>query len=81
MGIQLTIRLFGTLSSRLPEYSHTKGLLIEAPDGVTPEEVLKRLKIPLSHAGLISCDNKSIGYDTPLTDKAVISFFSPMAGG
>jgi len=81
MGIQLTIRLFGTLSSQIPDYSHTKGFVIEVQDGVTPKKVLKRMKIPLSHIGLIIYNNKAIQYDTPLAGKANISFFSPISGG
>jgi hypothetical protein len=81
VSIQLTIRLFGTLSLRTSDYNHTKGLLIEAPEGATPKELLRRMNISPSRIGLISCENKAIQYDTPLNDKAVVSFFSLMSGG
>ena len=81
MTIQLTIRLFGTLSSGIPDYNHKKGVLVDAPDDVTPEDLLKDLKIPLSHIGLISRENQAIQRDTPLADQMTIHFFSLVSGG
>lgn len=81
MTIQLTVRLFGTLSLKVPDYDHKNGLIVDAPDGVTPENLLKDLQIPLSHVGLISHENHAIQRDTLLTDKMTISFFSLVCGG
>ncbi len=81
MTIRLTIRLFGTLSSKVLDYDHEKGLRVDVPDDVTPEALLKDLKIPLSHIGLISNGSQSIKLGTPLTDKMSISFFSLISGG
>jgi len=81
MTIRLTIRLFGTLSLRVPDYDHKKGIIVDAPDGITPGYVLSHLQIPLSHIGLISHKNQAIRRDTRLVDKMTISFFSPVYGG
>ncbi|MCF6248927.1 MAG: hypothetical protein L3J69_16450 [Desulfobacula sp.] len=81
MAIQLTIHLFGTLSSKVPNYDHKKGLLVDAPDAVTPEDLLKDLKIPLTHIGFVSDGRQAIQFDTPLTDKMNVSFFSLISGG
>ena len=81
LTIRLTVRLFGILSFRMPDYNHTKGLHFEVPEGVTPEDLLNNMKIPLSHVGLISCENRSIQKDFQLADKSTISFFSPLSGG
>ena len=81
MTIRLTIRLFGTLSLQVPDYDHKKGIIVDAPDGVTPEDLLTHLQIQLSHIGLICYENQAIQRDTPLTDGMTISFFSPVYGG
>ena len=81
LTIRLTIRLFGTLSLQVPGYDHKKGLIIDAPCGVTPLDVLADLQIPISHVGLISHDNRAIQQDTPLKDQMTISFFSLAGGG
>jgi len=81
MTIQLTIQLFGTLGSRVPEYDHENGVQVSAPDGVTPEDLIKDLKIPLTHVGFISDGSCAIQLDTPLTDKMSISFYSLISGG
>ena len=81
MTIQLTIKLFGTLSLGVPDYDHEKGVVIDAPDGITPEGLLTDLQIIPSHVGLISYKNRAIQQDTHLSDGMVISFFSPISGG
>ncbi|MCD4677362.1 MAG: hypothetical protein K8S18_15425 [Desulfobacula sp.] len=81
MPIRLTIRLFATLSLRVPDYDHKKGILVDAPYGVTPADLLKDMKIPLSHIGFISDGNKAIAQDTLLADKMTVSFFSLVSGG
>ncbi len=81
MTIRLTIYLFGTLSSKVPNYNHKNGIAIDAVDGVTPEDLLKNLKIPLNHIGLISDGSSSIELVTRLTDKMSVSFFSLISGG
>lgn len=81
MTIQLTIRLFGTLSSKVPDYDHEKGLCVDVADNVTPEDLAKNLKIPLNHIGLISDGSAAIKLDTQLTDNMNINFFSLISGG
>lgn len=81
MTIQLTIRLFGTLSSRVPDYDHNTGIRVDAPDDTTPEDLLKDLKIPLAHIGFVSDGSQAIQLGTCLTDKMSVSFFSLISGG
>lgn len=81
MTVQLTIWLYGTLSFKVPDYNHKNGLPIEAPDDVTPEDLLEDLKIPLSHVGLISDGSQAIQLGTRLTDKMSVSFYSLISGG
>ena len=79
--MQLTIRLYGTLSSKVPDYDHEKGFQVDVPDDVTPEDLAKDLKIPLTHIGFISDGTQSLKLETCLTDKMTISFFSLISGG
>ncbi|MEN8210298.1 MAG: hypothetical protein ABFR31_01155 [Thermodesulfobacteriota bacterium] len=81
MTVKLTIKLFGTLGLKIPDYNHDKGIMIDAPDNVTPADLLKDLQVPLSHVGFISCENRSIKADTPLSDGMVIHFYSLVSGG
>ena len=81
MSIRLTIYLFGTLGSKVPEYDHNEGIRADKPDGVTPADLLNDLKIPLNHVGFISDGKKSIQLDALLTDKMSISFYSLISGG
>jgi len=81
MTIQLTIRLFGTLSSKVPDYNHEKGLRVNVADNVTPKNLANELKIPLNHIGFISDGSTAIKFDTLLTDNMCVSFFSMISGG
>ena len=81
MTIQLMVYLFGTLSSRVPDYDHAKGIQMDAPDHATPEDLLETLKIPLTHIGFISDGSCAIPLDARLTDKMSISFYSLISGG
>lgn len=81
MALQLTIRLFGTLSLRVPDYNPKTGIVIVVPDGVTPEDILKKLQIPLSHVGFISDGHRTLKRDSLLLDGMGINFFSLISGG
>ena len=81
MGIQLTIRLFGTLSLKVPDYDHKRGIVVNAPDSITSEKLLKGIKIPLSHIGVISDGKQAIQRDAYLTNGMTINFFSLLSGG
>lgn len=81
MSIKLTIWLYGTLSSKVPKYDYQEGIIVDKPDNVTPEDLLKDLKIPLTHVGLISDGTKSIPLDAPLEDNMSIKFYSLISGG
>ncbi|WP_300461661.1 MoaD/ThiS family protein [Desulfobacula sp.] len=81
MTIRVTIRLFGTLSLKVPDYEHKKGLIVHLPDDATPEDLLKRLQLPPSHVGLISHENQAIQRNTRLKDGMTIGLFSPVYGG
>ncbi len=79
--MQLTVRLFGTLSLRVTDYNHKTGIAIEVPDGVTPEDILKHLRIPMTHIGLISDGNRPLKHDNILTDGMTVHVFSLISGG
>ncbi len=81
MTMRLTIRLFGTLSSKMPGYNHEKGLHVDVADNVTPEDLAIDLKIPLNHIGLISDGNGAIKLNTQLADNMCINFYSMISGG
>jgi len=79
--IRLAIQLFGTLSLKVLDYDHEKGIIVDVPDNITPEDLLRDMQIPLSHIGLISCENQAIQRDALLIDGMTISFFSLVSGG
>jgi hypothetical protein len=81
MTVQLTVRLFGTLSLRVTDYNHKTGIPVVVPDGVTPEDILKKLQIPLSHVGVISDGHSTLKRDSLLWDGMEINFFSLISGG
>lgn len=81
MTIRLTIKLFGTLSARVPDYNHQTGICVDAPDDATPEDLLNDLSIPLSHIGIISDGRHFLQKDCGLNEGMTISFFSLVSGG
>ncbi len=81
MTIQLSIRLFGTLGSKVPDYDHEKGLVVDVADNITPEDLAKELKIPLNYIGFISDGSAAIKLDARLTNKMNVNFFSLISGG
>ncbi len=81
MTLKLTIRLFGTLSFRVPGYNHKTGIIVIAGDDTTPEEILKCLRIPLTHIGVISDGKHPLKRDNALTDGMTIHVFSLISGG
>lgn len=79
--MQVTIKLFGTLGSKVQDYDHHTGIIADVPNHCTPADLLKDLQVPLSHVGLIIVDNRPIQQNTPLSDGMTISFFSLVSGG
>lgn len=81
MTIRLTIKLYGTLGLKVPDYDHLNGIQLEVPQGTTPADLLNDLQVPLSHVGLISRDGKILKPDTVLGNQMTINFFSLISGG
>ena len=81
MAVRLIVRLFGTLSMKVSDYDHKKGIIFNAPEGVTPADLLKDLQVPVSHIGFISNGTSGLQLDSRLEDQMTVHFFSLVSGG
>lgn len=81
MTMRLVIRLFGTLSLKVPDYDHEKGIVFDVPEGVTPADLLNDLQVPVSHVGFISDGKSGLQLDSRIENPMTIHFFSLISGG
>ena len=77
MDIHISLRLFASLSQRMPE-NHNK---FPVPPGTTVGEVLSSLGIPEDDARLIFVNSRRAELTSILKDGDRMGIFSPVGGG
>lgn len=79
--IKVTVKLYGTLRSRVQEYDVQKGLEIEINEGSSYKDIVMQLHLPLDEARLIIVNGISKQIDNIAVTGEEINLFLPLGGG
>ena len=79
--MKLRVKLFGLLPSHFPGYNPEKGMEIDIPDGARVEDLLARLEISKSEAGIAIVNGLPLKSDSQLEEGMCVSLFPLVSGG
>jgi sulfur carrier protein ThiS len=79
--MKIEVHLYATLTRYIPEDVRNEDRSIEVPDGVTIEEVLETLKVPLDHVKLVFVDGVRANLKSELKPGSRLGVFPPVGGG
>jgi sulfur carrier protein ThiS len=79
--MQVTVKLFGTLSRQMDDYNHKKGLMIELPKGAQVSELIKTLGLESARIGMVCINNQKVKPEDILPTDAEVSVYQPICGG
>ncbi len=83
--MQITLKLYATLSEYLPEGSKKHRTLVEVPGDDTPHSVIEKFKVPRERAHLVLLNGVYLQFeerDKPVfKDGDTLAIWPPVAGG
>lgn len=79
--MELTVKLYGTLSRPFESYNHQDGLGVSILPGGSIHDLLVHLNLPPRGIGMIFMDGRPVKKDTRLKEGAQIRIFQPIFGG
>lgn len=79
--MKVTIKLFATLRSYLPEDSGGKSCQMEMDEGSTVGQLLDELNVPQTPSLIILVNAVHGGKDSILNNGDTVAVFPPLAGG
>jgi sulfur carrier protein ThiS len=79
--MKMSVKLFGTLRERFPDYRHQDGIEVEVPDGATAKELLFLLKIPESNGAVVAMEGRILKRDDKMQHGAQVYVFQAIHGG
>jgi molybdopterin converting factor small subunit len=75
------VKLFATLRRYHPAGETNEPAVVELADGATVADLLARLGILPSHAGMVISRDEKLALHAPLVDGQEVILFPPIAGG
>lgn len=83
--MRVTLKLYATLSDRLPPEAHNNALVLEVPEATTPAQLIEQHKLPPEMVHLVLCNgiylNKEERSRTDLKENDILAIWPPIAGG
>ena len=79
--MKVRVKLYGTLSQRLPGYQPSQGIEVEIPDGATARDLLALLDIPDSQEATIVAEGRVLKADDRIRCGVPVSVFQVISGG
>ncbi|MDD4802861.1 MAG: MoaD/ThiS family protein [Syntrophomonas sp.] len=79
--MEITLRLFWTLSKYSADIQNGKRMHITVPDDARVRDLIEELKIPVQEVGLIVLNGSLGKIESILNDKDDVQFFPPIEGG
>ena len=79
--MKMSVKLFGTLRERFPDYRHQQGIEVEVPDGATTKDLLSFLKISESSGAVVAIEGRILKRDDKMQHGAQVHVFQAIHGG
>jgi sulfur carrier protein ThiS len=79
--MKMSVKLFGTLRERFPDYRHQQGIEVEVPDGATAKDLLSHLKISESNGAVVAIEGRILKRDDKMQHGAQVYVFQAIHGG
>jgi sulfur carrier protein ThiS len=79
--ITVTVKLYGTLPRRYPNYDDDKGLTITLEQGARVADLTRKLHINAEDTGVIAIEGRVARPHEPLCDGALVRIFQVAHGG
>jgi sulfur carrier protein ThiS len=79
--MKVRVKLYGTLSQRVPGYQHSQGIEVEIPEGATVQDLLARLEISESRGAVVIAEGRVLGADDEMRSGVAVSVVQTIQGG
>lgn len=79
--MKMTVKLFGTLRQRFPDYRHQQGIEVEIPDGATAKDLLSLLKISESNGAVVAVEGRILKREDKMQNGMQVYVFQAIHGG
>jgi sulfur carrier protein ThiS len=79
--MNVTVKLFGDLKRKIPDYKPEKGLEMEIPEGSKVADLLALLRIPTSPGATVIMEGRVLPLEERLSQGSLINLFHVMYGG
>jgi sulfur carrier protein ThiS len=79
--MKVRVKLYGTLSLRVPGYQHSQGIEMELPEGATVNDLFTLLEISKSQGIVVMIDGRIRKADDKIPGGVHAKVFQPMHGG
>jgi sulfur-carrier protein len=83
--MRVTLKLYATLSDRLPPGTQQNALILDVPEETTPAQLIEQHKLPLEMVHLVLRNGVYLNKDersrTSLKENDILAIWPPIAGG
>ncbi|MGA2526059.1 MAG: MoaD/ThiS family protein [Smithellaceae bacterium] len=79
--MNVTVKLFGDLKRKIPDYSPENGLEMDIPEGSKVADLLALLGIPTSPGTTVIMEGRVLPSEEKLINGSLINLFHVMYGG
>jgi sulfur carrier protein ThiS len=79
--MKITVKLFGELKRKIPDYRPDKGLEMDIPEGSKVANLLALLGIPTSPGATVIMEGRVLPLEERLSHGSLVNIFHVMYGG
>jgi sulfur carrier protein ThiS len=79
--MKITVKLFGELKRKIPDYRPDRGLEMDIPEGSKVADLLALLGIPTSPGATVIMEGRVLPLEEKLINGSLINLFHVMYGG
>lgn len=79
--MKVTVKLYGTLGLRVPEYKPSQGIEVEIQDGATVKDLLIHLEISETRWPAVIANGRVLKADDKMQNGSSLDIFQSIQGG
>jgi sulfur carrier protein ThiS len=79
--MKVKVKLYGTLSERVPGYQPSQGVEVELPDGATAQDLLAHLEISESQRAVVIAEGRILRADDEIPRGVPVNVVQSIGGG